>query len=1096
MAFPIIPKKRSGSAGNPSSLSLGELAVNTFSGKLYLGADAGVAEIGIPVSAGTTATERTGDGTTVAFTFSGYNGTDDGGYIVSVGGIDQPPSTYAISATAGGTITFSSAPTAGELISIRAIVSGPAVGGDATSLRGINISPATPTAGEALVYNGSSWQADTPSADATKIQGRNISSTAPTDKQSLVWNAGASVWEPATGTGADIGGRAWSNTATYSEGDLVATSQSETWICIQNSNTGNDPATSPTWWDKMPANAVTLQGSAVSATAPTTTGQVLGWNGTAWAPAGAGTVTSVTAGTGLQINGVSGASITEAGTLDIIFGPDAGQICAGNDSRLNNTREPIPHKNTHAQSGSDFLSPDDIGAVPKSRQILTGTGLSGGGALSADKTLSVTYGTTAGTSAQGNDARLSNARTPTAHKLTHAIGGTDALSPADIGAAASGINTDLTSVALTTGTVSTAPSGANDIATKAYADSIGSGINFHDAADYATTASLSAAYTYSNGTNGIGARITANAVGTLTIDGYTLLSSDVGKRLLIKNETGAFSNNTTPSAAFNGVYTLTTAGTASVAYVLTRATDYDTSGTGINEINQGDFILVLSGSSNANSAWVQQTRVPITVGTSSLAFTQFAAAAAGVSSFVTTLSGLTPSGTPGTGVVSLGGTLGVSSGGTGATTQQAALNALAGATTSAQFLRGNGTNVSMSAIQASDVPTLNQNTTGTAANITGTVAVANGGTGATTLTGLIKGTGTTAMVAATAGTDYVVPSGNITGTAANVTGTVAVANGGSGQTSFTNGQLLIGNTTGNTLSKSTLTAGSGIVITNGAGAITIATTGAYLVDALIVAGGGGGGTWTGGGGGAGGLQSKTAVSLTPGTNYPIVVGSGGAGSALRANAGASGNASTALGFTSLGGGGGGSLPPAGPLAGVSGGSGGGGAGSPTAGGAGGAGTSGQGFAGATGASASPYSGGGGGGSSAVGGVQSGTVGGVGGAGTSSTITGSAVTYAGGGGGCPTSGGAYTGGAGGSGGGGAGGGAGAVGTAGTVNTGGGGGGGSNASSAEAAGGAGGSGVVILSVPTANYTGTVTGSPTVTTSGSNTIIKFTASGSYTA
>jgi hypothetical protein len=63
----------------------------------------------------------------------------------------------------------------------------------------------------------------------------------------------------------------------------------------------------------------------------------------------------------------------------------------------------------------------------------------------------------------------------------------------------------------------------------------------------------------------------------------------------------------------------------------------------------------------------------------------------------------------------------------------------------------------------------------------------------------------------------------------------------------------------------------------------------------------------------------------------------------------------------------------------------------------------------------------------------------------------------------------------------------------VNTGGGGGGGAGGGGA---GGAGGSGVVILSVPTTNYTGTVTGSPTVTTSGSNTIIKFTASGSYTA
>jgi hypothetical protein len=65
-------------------------------------------------------------------------------------------------------------------------------------------------------------------------------------------------------------------------------------------------------------------------------------------------------------------------------------------------------------------------------------------------------------------------------------------------------------------------------------------------------------------------------------------------------------------------------------------------------------------------------------------------------------------------------------------------------------------------------PTLNQNTTGTASNVTGTVAVGNGGTGATTLTGLVKGTGTTAMVAATAGTDYLVPDGAF-GTPSSVT---------------------------------------------------------------------------------------------------------------------------------------------------------------------------------------------------------------------------------------------------------------------------------------------------------------------------------------
>jgi hypothetical protein len=56
-------------------------------------------------------------------------------------------------------------------------------------------------------------------------------------------------------------------------------------------------------------------------------------------------------------------------------------------------------------------------------------------------------------------------------------------------------------------------------------------------------------------------------------------------------------------------------------------------------------------------------------------------------------------------------------------------------------------------------------------------------------------------------------------------GTLAVANGGTGQTTYTNGQLLIGNSTGNTLTKATLTQGTGVTITNSAGGITISATG-------------------------------------------------------------------------------------------------------------------------------------------------------------------------------------------------------------------------------------------------------------------------------
>jgi hypothetical protein len=66
------------------------------------------------------------------------------------------------------------------------------------------------------------------------------------------------------------------------------------------------------------------------------------------------------------------------------------------------------------------------------------------------------------------------------------------------------------------------------------------------------------------------------------------------------------------------------------------------------------------------------------------------------------------------------GTVAIANGGTGATTRQAAMDALAGAVTAGQYLRGDGTDVVMSAIQAADVPTLNQNTTGSAATFTST----------------------------------------------------------------------------------------------------------------------------------------------------------------------------------------------------------------------------------------------------------------------------------------------------------------------------------------------------------------------------------------
>ncbi|MEN9419814.1 MAG: hypothetical protein RI988_3435 [Pseudomonadota bacterium] len=76
---------------------------------------------------------------------------------------------------------------------------------------------------------------------------------------------------------------------------------------------------------------------------------------------------------------------------------------------------------------------------------------------------------------------------------------------------------------------------------------------------------------------------------------------------------------------------------------------------------------------------------------------------------------------------------------------------------------------------------------------------------------------------------------NTVSLSAGVNGTLPVASGGTGQTTYTDGQLLIGNTTGNTLTKATLTAGSGISITNGTGSITIAATSSGPSLAQVVA---------------------------------------------------------------------------------------------------------------------------------------------------------------------------------------------------------------------------------------------------------------------
>jgi len=154
------------------------------------------------------------------------------------------------------------------------------------------------------------------------------------------------------------------------------------------------------------------------------------------------------------------------------------------------------------------------------------------------------------------------------------------------------------------------PLNDQDAATKYYVDSVAQGLNAKASVLVATYAPLGS-YTYTNGTAGVGAKITASANGALVIDGVTI--STLGTRVLVKNETAG-------NAPYNGIYTLTTVGTVSVPYVLTRSLDMNES----TDFNSA-FTFVEQGTDQSNTGWVQ-TSDNVVVGTTAIVWVQFSGA--------------------------------------------------------------------------------------------------------------------------------------------------------------------------------------------------------------------------------------------------------------------------------------------------------------------------------------------------------------------------------------------------------------------------------------------------------------------------------------
>ena len=163
------------------------------------------------------------------------------------------------------------------------------------------------------------------------------------------------------------------------------------------------------------------------------------------------------------------------------------------------------------------------------------------------------------------------------------------------------------------------PVNDTDAATKGYVDQTAQGLDPKASVVYATTASIyGAGYTYNNGTSGVGATITSDTNVALSIDSAT---PTVGMRVLIKDEVGAFVNNTTQSAAFNGIYIVTQVGSGAAPFILTRSSDFD-----VGTEMSGAFTFVEQGTTNADTGWVSIVNSPVTVGTTQIIWTQFSGA--------------------------------------------------------------------------------------------------------------------------------------------------------------------------------------------------------------------------------------------------------------------------------------------------------------------------------------------------------------------------------------------------------------------------------------------------------------------------------------
>ncbi len=255
-----------------------------------------------------------------------------------------------------------------------------------------------------------------------------------------------------------------------------------------------------------------------------------------------------------------------SGTVSANFGTATNTICQGNDSRLSDARTPTAHAVNAATYG--------YGDATNAGHLRVGTGLS-----ISSGTVSVSYGTSSGTACVGNDARLSDPRTPLSH-------GNEKHSVAYITATDGDSRYLQKSGGSLTGYITLHSDPTSDMhpATKVYVDSMAQGLQPKEACRVATTANITLS-------------------GTQTIDNVAL---GVGDRVLVKNQS---------TASQNGPYVVASSTWA-------RAADANSS----DKVKPGMYMWVTEGNINADTGWVLTTNAPITLGTTALTFEQFTGA--------------------------------------------------------------------------------------------------------------------------------------------------------------------------------------------------------------------------------------------------------------------------------------------------------------------------------------------------------------------------------------------------------------------------------------------------------------------------------------